>query len=168
MQPVISYIGLGSNLAEPDQQLQQALRAIDGLKNTHIKQCSSFYASKPMGPQDQPDYVNAVVSIATRLAPSELLSSLQTIELTHGRQRKSERWGPRTLDLDIILYGNEQIRSDDLVVPHYGMKTREFVLYPLREIAPELVLPCGDSLVSILKSVPENGLEVIRTNVTWK
>ncbi|MFA3791502.1 2-amino-4-hydroxy-6-hydroxymethyldihydropteridine diphosphokinase [Aliiglaciecola sp. SL4] len=168
MQSVISYIGLGSNLAQPDQQLQDALRAIHGLKDTHVKQCSSFYASKPMGPQDQPDYVNAVVAIATQLSAGELLTHLQAIEQLHGRQRKSERWGPRTLDLDIILYGDEQIQSENLVVPHYGMKTREFVLYPLREIAPELVLPCGNSLVSVLSSVPKNGLEVIRKNVTWK
>ena len=168
MHPVTSYIGLGSNLAKPDQQLQEALRAIHELKDTHVTQCSSFYASKPMGPQDQPDYVNAVVEIGTKLSAEDLLSQLQAIEQTHGRQRKSERWGPRTLDLDIILYGNEQIQSNDLVVPHYGMKTREFVLYPLREIAPELVLPCGDSLVSVLKSVPKNGLEVIRKDVTWK
>lgn len=168
MQSAISYIGLGSNLAEPEKQLQQALRAIAELQDTHIIRCSSFYASQPMGPQDQPDYVNAVVQIDTQLSPADLLSNLQKIELLHGRERKAERWGPRTLDLDIILYGDKQIHTTDLVVPHYGMKVREFVLYPLHEIAPELVLPCGESLVSVVNNVALNGLVVIQKNVTWE
>ncbi|GAC16643.1 2-amino-4-hydroxy-6-hydroxymethyldihydropteridine diphosphokinase [Aliiglaciecola lipolytica] len=168
MQTVTSYIGLGSNLSDPVNQLQQALSAIHLLENTEVKQCSALYASKPMGPQEQPDYVNAVAQIETQLSPTDLLVNLQQIEAKHGRERKAERWGPRTLDLDIILFGNEQIQSDDLIVPHYGMKVREFVLYPLHEIAPDLVLPCGNTLVSILHNVPTNGLVVVKEKVFWE
>ena len=96
-----------------------------------------------MGPQDQPDYINAVVKIQTRLTPIQLLDCTQAIELEQGRVRKDERWGPRTLDLDIILYGNEVIDSERLTIPHYGMKEREFVLYPLAEIAPSITLRVG-------------------------
>jgi 2-amino-4-hydroxy-6-hydroxymethyldihydropteridine diphosphokinase len=113
-----------------------------------------------MGPQNQPDYINAVVSIKTKLPPIELLNATQAIELEHGRVRKEERWGPRTLDLDILLYGEEVIDSERLIVPHYGMKNREFVLYPLAEIAPDLKLPDGTELSSLLKKVDKNGLRV--------
>ncbi len=96
-----------------------------------------------MGPQDQPDYVNAVAALHTRLAAEDLLTELQKIELEQGRQRKDERWGPRTLDLDILLFGHEIIQTERLTVPHYGMKQREFVLYPLAELNSDLVLPDG-------------------------
>ncbi|MGX9080354.1 2-amino-4-hydroxy-6-hydroxymethyldihydropteridine diphosphokinase, partial [Klebsiella pneumoniae] len=98
-------------------------------------QASQLYGSRPMGPADQPDYVNAVVRLTTRLAPLALLDQLQSIELEQGRVRKEERWGPRSLDLDLLLYGAECIQSERLTVPHYGMKEREFVLLPLAEIA---------------------------------
>jgi 2-amino-4-hydroxy-6-hydroxymethyldihydropteridine diphosphokinase len=113
-----------------------------------------------MGPQNQPDYINAVVAIKTELTPIELLDCTQKIELEQGRVRKDERWGPRTLDLDIVLYGNEVIDSERLTVPHYGMKEREFVLYPLAEIAPSLQLPDGTELTELLKIVDKNGLNV--------
>jgi 2-amino-4-hydroxy-6-hydroxymethyldihydropteridine diphosphokinase len=113
-----------------------------------------------MGPQNQPDYINAVVAIQTELTPIELLDCTQKIEREQGRVRKDERWGPRTLDLDIVLYGNEVIDSERLIVPHYGMKEREFVLYPLAEIAPSLQLPDGTELTELLKIVDKNGLNV--------
>ncbi len=156
------YIGLGSNLAEPITQLEEAVDHIKHLEHVEISNCSSLYASTPMGPQDQPDYVNAVVEISTSLEPIALLKALQAIEQQHGRVRKAQRWGPRTLDLDILLYGQLRIDQVELVVPHYGMKQREFVLYPLFEIAPELVLPCGESLQSLLQNVPENGLQIVK------
>ncbi len=159
------FIGLGSNLAAPLKQIHRALDSISQLTDTQLVQASSLYASKPMGPQDQPDYVNAVVKIETRLAPHDLLSQLQKIELSHGRERKDQRWGPRTLDLDIILYGDQEIQTESLTIPHYGMKTREFVLYPLHEIAPELLLPCGNSLISVLNRVSRNELQIIATDV---
>ena len=112
-----------------------------------------------MGPQDQPDYVNAVAALDTTLEAEALLDALQQIEQLHGRQRKAERWGPRTLDLDILLYNNTVINSPRLTVPHYGMRQREFVLYPLYEIAPQLQLPDGTVLSSLLAQVPLNGLQ---------
>ena len=152
------YIGLGANLVEPVAQLQAAVTALGQLPETRLVQVSRFYSSKPMGPQDQPDYVNAVAALDTRLTPLALLHALQQIELAHGRQRKAERWGPRTLDLDILLFGMQQIDHPELTVPHYGMQLREFVLYPLAELAPDLILPDGVTLQSLLQRVPLNGL----------
>ncbi|WP_340679213.1 2-amino-4-hydroxy-6-hydroxymethyldihydropteridine diphosphokinase [Paraglaciecola sp.] len=155
------YLGLGSNLAEPTRQISAALGALNKLAETTIVCCSSLYASQPMGPQDQPDYVNAVVLLQTQLAPLTLLKSIQKIELEHGRVRKEQRWGPRTLDIDILLYGEQQIDSSDLVVPHYGLKKREFVLYPLFEISPQLSLPDGELLTELIQQCSLNGLKVL-------
>jgi 2-amino-4-hydroxy-6-hydroxymethyldihydropteridine diphosphokinase len=155
------YIGLGSNMAEPRTQISQALQALGRLSVSRLLKYSSLYASKPMGPQNQANYVNGVACLQTTLSPWSLLAECQKIEQHQGRQRQGERWGPRTLDLDILLYGQDIIEQPELVVPHYGMKQREFVLYPLYEIAPELSLPCGSSLVKLLESCPLNGLEKI-------
>ncbi|WP_333796175.1 2-amino-4-hydroxy-6-hydroxymethyldihydropteridine diphosphokinase [Rheinheimera sp.] len=161
MDKKLCYIGLGANLAEPLQQLQQAVAALKNIPATELVAVSSLYGSKPMGPQDQPDYVNAVAALSTSLNPLQLLDALQKIELEQGRQRKDERWGPRTLDLDMLLFGAQTINSERLTVPHYGMKNREFVLYPLAEIAADLVLPDGDRLQALLAKVPLNGLTVL-------
>jgi 2-amino-4-hydroxy-6-hydroxymethyldihydropteridine diphosphokinase len=155
------YLGLGSNLAEPTRQIRDALAALNNLVDTRIKCCSSLYSSQPMGPQDQPDYVNAVAFLQTQLAPLALLKALQKIELEHGRERNAQRWGPRTLDIDILLYGEQQIDSSELVVPHYGLKKREFVLYPLFEISPQLSLPDGELLADFIKQCPINGLRIL-------
>lgn len=154
------FIAVGSNLADPVTQANEAIQALKSLPRSEFVRASSLYSSTPMGPQDQPDYINAVVEVKTELTPLELLDCTQAIELEQGRVRKEERWGPRTLDLDIILYGNEVIDSERLVVPHYGMKEREFVLYPLAEIAPNLTLPCGTRLEDLLKVVEQNGLRI--------
>lgn len=156
----ICYIAIGSNLSDPVSQAKVAIEALKTLPMSELLACSSLYSSTPMGPQDQPDYINAVAKISTELTPLELLDCTQTIELEQGRVRKDERWGPRTLDLDIILYGNEVIDSERLTVPHYGMKQREFVLYPLMEIAPNLQLPDGTELTTLIDSVDRNGLRV--------
>lgn len=161
MQSVRCYVGLGANLAEPLQQLSKAVAALRQLPLSTVLQVSSFYGSKPMGPQDQPDYVNAVVELDTQLEPLQLLDLLQQIELQQGRQRKDERWGPRTLDLDLLLYGQAQLQHERLTVPHYGLTQREFVLYPLAEIAPALQLPDGTPLAHLLNTVPLNGLQIL-------
>lgn len=161
MTATLCYIGLGANLNEPLQQLQHAVAALQQLPASRLLQVSSFYGSKPMGPADQPDYVNAVAEITTGLQPELLLQQLQAIEQQQGRMRKAERWGPRTLDLDILLFGNQIIQTADLTIPHYGMKQREFVLYPLAEIAPDLILPCGTVLKTLLHIIPLNGLQKI-------
>ncbi|WP_049535470.1 2-amino-4-hydroxy-6-hydroxymethyldihydropteridine diphosphokinase [Vibrio harveyi] len=157
---ITAYIAVGSNLADPVSQAKQAIEALKSIPNAEFVQASSLYSSTPMGPQNQPDYINAVVAIKTNLTPLELLDCTQAIEQEQGRVRKDERWGPRTLDLDIILYGNEVIDSERLTVPHYGMREREFVLYPLAEIAPSLQLPDGTEVSSLLEQVDRNGLSI--------
>lgn len=137
------YVALGSNLANPLAQLEKAIGSLQKFaKNITL---SGFYGSKPLGPQDQPDYVNAVAKFDTDLTAYELLDALQRIENEQGRVRL-RRWGERTLDLDILLYGNEQINSERLTIPHYDMHNREFVIVPLYEISPQLILPNGTPL----------------------
>lgn len=153
------YIGLGSNLATPLEQLRSALAALAALPQTQLVAQSSFYASDPLGPADQPRYVNAVATLDSELSPLHLLDALQTIELEQGRTRKAERWGPRTLDLDILLFGDLQLDEPRLTVPHYHMHARAFVLYPLAEIAPDLQLPDGRTLAELLDACPFVGLE---------
>ncbi|WP_137820405.1 2-amino-4-hydroxy-6-hydroxymethyldihydropteridine diphosphokinase [Pseudomonas sp. 2FG] len=153
------YIGLGSNLAEPLDQLRDALGALAQLPQSQLVNVSSFYASDPLGPPEQPRYVNAVAALDTRLMPLQLLDALQAIELNQGRQRKAERWGPRTLDLDILLFGQRLLDEPRLKVPHYHMHARPFVLYPLAELAPDLQLADGRRLSELLSACPFQGLE---------
>ncbi len=160
------YIGLGSNLATPLLQLRSALAGLAALPHTRLIAQSSFYASDPLGPADQPRYVNAVAALDTELSPLALLDALQTIELEQGRTRKAERWGPRTLDLDILLFGEHQLDEPRLTVPHYHIHARAFVLYPLAEIAPGLQLPDGRALTELLSACPFVGLERLNTSKT--
>ncbi|MCQ4313066.1 2-amino-4-hydroxy-6-hydroxymethyldihydropteridine diphosphokinase [Stutzerimonas sp. VN223-3] len=154
------YIGLGSNLAEPRQQLREALDALARTPETRIAAVSSLYVSDPLGPPDQPRYNNAVAALDTSLAPLALLEALQAIELAQGRIRKAERWGPRTLDLDILLFGDRIIDEPRLTVPHYHLHARPFVLYPLADVAPQaLRLADGRRLVDLLAACPFEGLE---------
>ena len=140
------YIALGSNLASPLEQVNAAVKALGEIPDTRLVAVSSFYRTPPLGPQDQPDYLNAAVALETTLAPEVLLSHTQRIELQQGRVRKAERWGPRTLDLDIMLFGQAIIHTDNLTVPHYDMYNRGFMLWPLFEIAPSLTFPDDISL----------------------
>ncbi|MGB2079780.1 MAG: 2-amino-4-hydroxy-6-hydroxymethyldihydropteridine diphosphokinase, partial [Vibrio sp.] len=139
------YIAIGSNLSDPQAQAESAIFALHDHAAIELVSTSSLYSSRPMGPQDQPDYINAVVCVRTQLSPLELLDCTQEIEQIHGRERKAQRWGARTLDLDILLYDDLIMDSERLTIPHYGMKTREFVLYPLHEISPNLVFPDGST-----------------------
>ena len=134
----IVYIGLGSNLSEPIEQVNSAINAIEKILQSEVISVSSLYLSKPMGPQDQDDYINGVLALETSLSAIELFDALQAIENEFGRVRKENRWGARILDLDIILFGNEIINTERLTIPHYGMSEREFVLMPLAEIAPAI------------------------------
>lgn len=156
---ITAFIGMGSNLSSPLLQLQQAVDAMAALQGVSLQAVSHCYQSLPMGPSDQPDYVNAVAQLNVNLSCRDLLKALQKIELDQGRARNNQRWGPRTLDLDILLYGDHIIDQPDLVVPHYGMKEREFVIWPLADIASELRLPCGTSLQSLLAAVPANSIK---------
>ena len=157
---VVSYIGLGSNLSQPAQQLRSALDCLNNLPETRLTRCSSFYRSAPVGPGEQPDYVNAVAELETALPPLQLLNRLQAIEAEHGRER-SIRWGARTLDLDILLFGQQCIDGERLQVPHPRMGERNFVLLPLAELEPQLQLPTGESIQALLRQCPDNRLEKI-------
>lgn len=137
----LAYIAIGSNLASPLEQVNAAIQALGEIPESRIVALSSFYRTPPLGPQDQPDYLNAAVALETTLLPEALLNHTQRIELQQGRVRKAERWGPRTLDLDIMLFGDQVIHTERLTIPHYDMKNRGFMLWPLFEIAPECVFP---------------------------
>jgi 2-amino-4-hydroxy-6-hydroxymethyldihydropteridine diphosphokinase len=159
------YIGLGSNLGESQDTLAAALAALRSKDSISDVRVSSYYQSKPHGPQDQPDYLNAVASFDTSLAPEPLLDVLQAIETKYGRVRTGERWSARTLDLDILLYGQQQINTPRLVIPHLWMTQREFVLYPLFELAPSLILPDGTVLKDCLDEVSDNGLVRLTSSI---
>jgi 2-amino-4-hydroxy-6-hydroxymethyldihydropteridine diphosphokinase len=154
-----TYIGIGSNLVEPINQVKMAITALKNTANCQLTAVSSLYGSKPMGPQDQPDYINAVVALQTSLSALALLDQLQTIENNAGRVRKNNRWGARILDLDILLFADQTIENERLTVPHYGIKVREFVLLPLAEIAPNLLLPDGDNVQLLADNIAKNGLQ---------
>lgn len=154
------YIGLGANLDQPQRQLEQALQELARLPNATLVAQSSLYHSKPVGPQDQPDYVNAVAALETDLEPLALLDALQQLEQDHGRIRK-RHWGERTLDLDIILIDDCVIDSERLKVPHPFAQQRSFVLYPLAEISPQLIFPNGVTLQQLLTELDN---DLIRIN----
>ena len=155
------YIALGSNLANPQAQLTAALQALNALSDSRLTAVSSFYQSQPLGPQDQPDYVNAVACLETSLAPLALLDELQRIEHEQGRVRL-RRWGERTLDLDMLLYADHIIQSERLTVPHYDMHQREFVIIPLVEIAPHLVLPNGQSIQTLAQKFADHHMVIVK------
>lgn len=155
-----SFIGLGSNLENPAEQIRLARLSIGSQAHFTETGFSSLYCSLPMGPQDQPDYINAVMSVNTDLSAIQTLRVLQKIENGQGRVRNGEHWGARVIDLDLLLYANQQIDLPDLIVPHVGLSEREFVLYPLQEIAPEgLFIPGKGSLIQLVSQCPSNGLK---------
>ena len=164
MSVVDAYIGLGSNLSNPKSQVTQALQELDAMEETKLIQASSLYKSKPMGPSDQPDFINAVAEIATYLSPEDLLCELQKIEQSHQRERKKNRWGPRTLDLDIILYGDVQMDTKKLQIPHYGVAEREFVLIPLQELQANLIIPGKGAIVDLIEQLPPYSLKKLNNN----
>jgi len=135
-----SYIGLGSNLENPKGQVQQALQELAALPLSRLVASSSLYATPPVGPQDQPDFINAVACLETHLSPLALLDQLQALEQRH-RRRQLRHWGPRTLDLDLLLYGELTLHQPRLTVPHGQMHARAFVLVPLVEVATALQHP---------------------------
>lgn len=157
MSQVTAYIGLGSNLSDPATQLTEAISAIEQLPHTQLIKCSSFYASTPLGPQDQPDFVNAVCAIRTQLNAHELLTALQSIEQSQGRIKK-RHWGERLIDLDILLFGDEAFQTENLTIPHAQMHLRDFVLIPLQEIAPNIEIPNLACLSQLIAELEESFL----------
>lgn len=148
---VVAYISVGSNLNNPYQQVKSAISKLKIADNIYIETISGWYLSDPVGPKNQSRYVNGVIKISTRLSPNQLLKKLHEIEDAHGRIR-NVRWGPRTLDLDILLYGSRMMNTKKLTIPHPEMKIRNFVLTPLADIEPDLVLPDGSILSSLLEN----------------
>lgn len=154
---VDAYIGLGSNLEQPAAQLARAVSELAGLPKSTLVAQSPFYASRPVGPQDQPDFVNGAVHLRTDLSAHELLDCLQAIEQAHGRERL-RHWGPRTLDLDLLLFGQVTLKDARLTVPHAELANRDFVLQPLLDLAPELALPDGTTVAELRRDCPDNQL----------
>ena len=148
-----AWIGLGSNMQEPTGQLKQALKQLSNERQVECLEQSSFYLTPPWGDENQDDFVNAVVRIKTRLEPFELLNYLQTIEARMGRKRGKRRWGPRLIDLDLLVYGDRKIQSDTLEVPHPRIRERAFVLVPLYELDPQLEIPGLGEIRELIKDV---------------
>ena len=161
-----AYIGLGSNLQEPLQQLRHALLAIGEIPASRLVRVSCAYRSAAVGPGEQPDYLNAAAQLETSLEPEALLTALQGIERAQGRVR-TIRWGPRTLDLDILLYGDLRLATPTLTIPHPALALRNFVLHPLLEICgPNLVLPDGEDLGTLTARCPQGDLVKTRLRLT--
>lgn len=154
------FIGLGSNLDNPLAHVEQAIGELSELNASRLILVSPIYRSAPVGPQDQPDFINAVAELETTLEAHALLDQLQALEQKHQRVRE-RHWGPRTLDLDLLLYGDSTINTERLIVPHQFMHERSFVLYPLADIAPDLVLPDAVTLSSLLVACPLGSLTKI-------
>lgn len=147
-----AYIGLGSNLANPTSQIRSGFTELSRITQSHVEACSSLYRTAPVGRQDQPDFINAVCRLRTKLAPTVLMQMLLEIEQRHGRVREGEQGGPRTLDLDLLLYGSETIQTEKLTVPHPRLHERAFVLYPLFELEPALEIPSHGTVRELLKN----------------
>lgn len=145
------YLGLGSNLDQPARQIRRAVDELDALPGVRLDAVSPLYANPPLGPADQPDYVNAVARLQVDLPPHDLLDATQALEARHGRRRDGgPRWGPRPLDIDILLYGQREIGDERLHVPHPGIRLRPFVYFPLWKIEPRLVVPGLGPLQSLV------------------
>lgn len=156
-----TYIGIGSNLAEPRKQVELAVSRLGAIENSWLRAISPFYRSAPMGQPGQADYINAVAYLVTELSAEQLLDALQAIELAQGRVRDGTRWGPRTLDLDILLYNAEFIRTTRLTVPHPEIVNRAFVLEPLYAIAPKLSVPGFGAVAELRLAVDRSGVELL-------
>jgi 2-amino-4-hydroxy-6-hydroxymethyldihydropteridine diphosphokinase len=153
-----AYIGLGSNLDQPYLQIKNAVIALNNLPDIEVLADSGYFKSKPMGPENQPDYVNAVVEIETTLSAVKLLKNCQLIEQQQGRI-KTRHWGERTIDLDILLYADEQLDTQDLTLPHPGLCQRDFVYLPLLKLNPEVEIPGKGKLKAIIELTVESAAE---------
>lgn len=162
MQPLWrpAYVAVGSNLNKPRQRVLEAFESMSTLPDTRVELRSLLYLSRPMGPQDQPDFVNAALGLLTTLGPRELLQALLALERTLGRDRR-ERWGPRVIDLDLIWMTGEVIDEPGLTLPHPGVSERNFVLYPLFDIAPTLLIPGHGRVMDLKSRTDGDGISVL-------
>ena len=155
-----AYVGIGSNLDSPREQVLSGIAALRKIPDTRLVSRSSLYESEPMGPQDQPRFINAAAALLTLLGAEDLLGELRKIEDRHGRRRDGERWGPRTLDLDLLVHGSLVCERDTLTLPHPGIAARIFVLLPLSEIAPHMVVPGLSTVAALLAQLPGDGAAI--------
>ncbi len=158
---ITTYIGLGSNLDDPLHQVERAIAQLNRIEQSRLTQFSPFYRSTAVGPGPQPDYINAVAELETDLPAEQLLDQLQTIENNQGRIRGKQRWIARTLDLDILLYGNQLIETERLTIPHPFLTQRNFVVFPLFDLAPQLRLPDGTPLSDLAASLSREGISLL-------
>lgn len=159
---ILAYIAIGSNLDNPVYQVRSALKSLHNITKSRINKISKLYQTPPLGPSGQQDYINAVISLETQLNAHDLLTELWRIENEHGRIRTTKRWDSRVLDLDLILFDNLSINTPQLTVPHPEFHKRAFVLVPLSDIAPDLVVPSGKKLSELIDALPESKLSPIR------
>ncbi|MDE2251224.1 MAG: 2-amino-4-hydroxy-6-hydroxymethyldihydropteridine diphosphokinase [Gammaproteobacteria bacterium] len=153
-----AYVALGSNLQDPAAQLHAAFDELAQLADTRLVCRSALYGSRPMGPVQQPDFCNAVAGLLTALDPAALLGALRAIERRRGRERGGERWGPRVIDLDLLMHGERRSAGAGLTLPHPGIAQRNFVLLPWREFAPQVLVPGLGRVVELASRVPADGL----------
>jgi 2-amino-4-hydroxy-6-hydroxymethyldihydropteridine diphosphokinase len=155
-----AYVAIGSNLNQPRERVLEAFDRVSELPEIRSPQRSRLYVTRPMGPQNQPDFVNAVLGAMTQLGARELLQRLSNVEQSMGRLRE-ERWGPRLIDLDLIWMPGASIAEPDLTVPHPGVSSRNFVLYPLADIAPTLAIPGRGNVLDLMQKVGGDGISVL-------
>jgi 2-amino-4-hydroxy-6-hydroxymethyldihydropteridine diphosphokinase len=156
-----AYVAIGSNLDDPVSQVQAGFDALARIERSRLIARSQLYRTRPLGPQDQPDFINAAAGLLTMLSPRQLLGALKQLEAELGRQAPVVRWGPRRIDLDLLLHGDAQIDEADLVIPHVGLPRRNFVLYPLRDIAPDLFVPAHGRISDLAARVGSDGLALL-------
>ena len=154
-----AYVGVGSNLSEPRTQVQRALAALARIRDSRLVAASPLYQTPPLGEVAQPPFVNAVAGMVTRLSPEELLAELRRLERELGREPPRERWGPRIIDLDLLVHGRETRATQELTLPHPGLGERDFVLYPLADIAPDLDVPGLGRVVRLRDAVTNRGID---------
>jgi 2-amino-4-hydroxy-6-hydroxymethyldihydropteridine diphosphokinase len=157
------YVGLGSNLEDPVAQVLEAVEELEMIPDSILVSRSSLYRGKPMGVADQPDYVNAVVAMDTLLSAENFLQELTRIEDLQGRVRDGDKWGPRIIDLDLLMYGKQKINTPDLTVPHPGMHERDFVIIPLSELAGDVNIPGQGRLTALINKCENHSLRKLVT-----
>jgi len=155
-----AYVAIGSNLEHPRERVLEAMERLAALGAAHALLRSQLYLSRPMGPQDQPDYINAAVGLLTQHSPQEMLAGLLDIERSMGRSRR-ERWGPRVIDLDLVWMVDAAVDEPGLTVPHPGVSIRNFVLYPLADIAPTIKIPGIGTVLDLKLKVGGDGISVL-------
>jgi 2-amino-4-hydroxy-6-hydroxymethyldihydropteridine diphosphokinase len=161
MQWTPAYVALGSNLAGPHAQIRNAFGRLEQIRATRLVARSRLYHARPLGPQDQPEFINAAAGLLTQLEASALLDELKTIERDMGRTLPTVRWGPRIIDLDLLVYGAQVIDEPGLTVPHPGIHERNFVLYPLADIAPDLFIAGHGTVIELARSRGADGLRPV-------